>query len=471
MATQTTHYNLIKPSSADRVAVGDLNDNADTIDGYLYQANERANQIADDYNTSSTYNIGDYCRRENYIYKCNSNSVTGNWDSTKWDRVKVMDAVETAEDGVDNAFKTMGVMGAKNLIPYPYEEDSEVDRGITWTNYADGTVTATGTASNDSAHNLSVRTTSGKLWLKNGQYILTGTPSGGNSSTYYVEAIITQSGSAHRLGMDEGSGITITVNGDDYGNDGAYVQVRIIVKKNQAIPVGSPITFYPMLRLATDKDSTWQPYAQNNKELTENKVDWASENVLGGKNLVIQPYTYAGGTVQQVIVTINDDYSISINGTAGNNFWIPLNGVLNSQYTLTLKKGKYRLSCVGFTSSLNSATFLGLIKAGETSSFVSVNGKNDTIEFSLTEDTNVFVGIRINSGEVLSHTLYPMLCFASVKNNEYAPFSLPNKVITERIQCDKTTAGTYTLQATVASNGAVTYGWVSTTQEGKNDEE
>ena len=59
MATQTTHYNLIKPASADRVAVGDINDNSDIIDGNLFQANERADQMADDYNTSSTYNTDD----------------------------------------------------------------------------------------------------------------------------------------------------------------------------------------------------------------------------------------------------------------------------------------------------------------------------------------------------------------------------------------------------------------------------
>ena len=99
MATQTTHYNLIKPSSADRVAVGDLNDNADTIDGYLYIANERADQISQDYNPSSTYNTGDYVRRENYIYKCKQDNVTGTWDATKWDRVYITDELGQGSGG------------------------------------------------------------------------------------------------------------------------------------------------------------------------------------------------------------------------------------------------------------------------------------------------------------------------------------------------------------------------------------
>ncbi len=99
MATQTTHYHLIKPSSAERVAVGDINDNSDIIDGNLFTANERADQMADDYNASETYNTGDYVRRENYLYKCNTDNTTGTWDDTKWDRVKVMDEITQGGGG------------------------------------------------------------------------------------------------------------------------------------------------------------------------------------------------------------------------------------------------------------------------------------------------------------------------------------------------------------------------------------
>lgn len=195
-------------------------------------------------------------------------TVKGDVTEAQGDITTLAGAMTTANEEIDDIWKSNNVLGAKNLIPYPYEEDSEVDRGITWTNNVDGTVTATGTATSDSAHNLSARTASGKLWLKNGQYILSGTPSGGTSATYYIEAVTTQSGSAYRLGIDEGSGCIITVNGDDFGNDGSYVQIRIIVKQNYDIPVGSPITFYPMVRPAEYQDSTYAPYAMTNKDIT-----------------------------------------------------------------------------------------------------------------------------------------------------------------------------------------------------------
>ena len=90
MATQTTHFDMVKQQSAERVSVGLLNDNFDIIDQVMYDNQEKSEQLADEYNAGTTYNVGDYVRRENYIYKCNA-STTGTWDSTKWDRVLITD--------------------------------------------------------------------------------------------------------------------------------------------------------------------------------------------------------------------------------------------------------------------------------------------------------------------------------------------------------------------------------------------
>lgn len=45
--------------------------------------------ISDAYNSSRTYNVGNYCIHENAFYKCNTASTTGAWDSSKWDAVTV----------------------------------------------------------------------------------------------------------------------------------------------------------------------------------------------------------------------------------------------------------------------------------------------------------------------------------------------------------------------------------------------
>lgn len=99
MATQTTHFDMIKQQSPERVSVGLLNDNFDIIDGVMFANQEKSEQLADDYNASETYNTGDYVRRENYLYKCNTDNTTGTWDDTKWDRVKVMDEITQGGGG------------------------------------------------------------------------------------------------------------------------------------------------------------------------------------------------------------------------------------------------------------------------------------------------------------------------------------------------------------------------------------
>lgn len=44
MATQTTHYRLTKPSITDLIEIGVLNDDFDTIDGVLYDKQDKLNQ-------------------------------------------------------------------------------------------------------------------------------------------------------------------------------------------------------------------------------------------------------------------------------------------------------------------------------------------------------------------------------------------------------------------------------------------
>ena len=50
-----------------------------------------SNVIAEDYNSTQTYNIADYCMYNGKMYKCNTANTTGAWDSAKWDETCVGD--------------------------------------------------------------------------------------------------------------------------------------------------------------------------------------------------------------------------------------------------------------------------------------------------------------------------------------------------------------------------------------------
>jgi hypothetical protein len=45
--------------------------------------------LAPEYNSSVTYNTGDYCIHEYRLYECNDDSVTGAWNAAKWTSITV----------------------------------------------------------------------------------------------------------------------------------------------------------------------------------------------------------------------------------------------------------------------------------------------------------------------------------------------------------------------------------------------
>ena len=55
--------------------------------------------IADFWNSTTSYNPGDYCIYSNSLYKC-LDSTTGAWDSIKWEQVNVMSQIRSGGGGI-----------------------------------------------------------------------------------------------------------------------------------------------------------------------------------------------------------------------------------------------------------------------------------------------------------------------------------------------------------------------------------
>ena len=77
--------------------------------------------------------------------------------------------------------------------------------------------------------------------------ILTGCPAGGSSSTYELQ--LADNG---RVRRDYGEGVSLTPN------DGKPESIYIVIREGQTV---ENLTFYPMIRLATDLDSTYEYHA------------------------------------------------------------------------------------------------------------------------------------------------------------------------------------------------------------------
>lgn len=155
-------------------------------------------------------------------------------------------------------WEDQAVLGAKNLLPN--NATSQTINGVTFTVNNDGSVTANGTATNNTSLTLHSYTVSEFNEINAKALILNGCPAGGGRNTYRLD-VISNTETTKNL-EDIGSGITVPVNWFSEGT----ISVRLRIGNGTTV---NNLTFKPMLRLASDPDDTYVPHAMTNRELTE----------------------------------------------------------------------------------------------------------------------------------------------------------------------------------------------------------
>ena len=149
----------------------------------------------------------------------------------------------------------------KNLLDVSSYQ-TVTSNGVTFTNNGDGTITVSGKATNTTF------AVFGSV-SKAGTYILNGCPSGGGSGSYQMD--IRDSGASPISGSADG------------GNGSSAVEVpagyRVFCRIANGYEFTSAKKFYPMIRLSTESDATFAPYAG-----TTLPISWQSSagTVYGG---------------------------------------------------------------------------------------------------------------------------------------------------------------------------------------------
>lgn len=172
----------------------------------------------------------------------------------------------------------MSYLGAKNLLPFNLGHIKKVNGGGTWngnvytyrdityTVNADGTITVDGTASADSIFRVLDTASLAFALNPDKTYYYTGSPATGSSASTYYSYYSELVGSTWTYFMNYGASDTsITPNAS-----ATQIVVDIFVKSGKTI---DNQVFKPMIRLASDPDNTYVPYAKTNQELTENTSD------------------------------------------------------------------------------------------------------------------------------------------------------------------------------------------------------
>lgn len=175
-----------------------------------------------------------------------------------------------------------------NLITYPYVyKKDRTSNGITYTINNDGSVTANGTATGNNSFNFTSRVDLPHTVLIPGkEYILSGCPSGGGSTTYELAVNYTKSGatSGTTIAHDYGSTAKFTAPEDAESN---YFGCYIYIWKGT---VCNNVTFKPMINIGNTVAAYVSP--KDTASGLNNRISALEDSSLLNNRIILSSGTY-----------------------------------------------------------------------------------------------------------------------------------------------------------------------------------
>ena len=342
------------------------------------------------------------------------------WNALSSSQKAEYELVDITDDSLSPSghvdWESNGEIGAKNLLEN--EKSTQTISGVTFTVNSDGSVIADGTATDIIWFQIN-----NGFKLNDVEYTLTGCPIGGGENTYEVQIRSTESSSSlWQFIVDRGDGTTGLCS-----SSRTYIAF-IGIKSGVTV---TNLLFKPMLRLATDSDSTYQPYAMTNKELTKQVAPIDDmNNILGAKNLL--PNHNVTQVIDGITFTVNNDGTVTATGTSTA---LVVFDVVNTELLspFKLNSGTYILTD-GLTASQyeGAYTALTLKYTDDTVEYnvadTSINKNQFTVDASTIKDW--YFGICIRANKTVNITFKPMVRPASIKDATYVPYSKTNSELT-----------------------------------------
>ena len=148
----------------------------------------------------------------------------------------------------------VAALGAENFLKVTGQ--TQTLNGVTFTVNSDQTVSLSGTASATATFVVSDNAAATRI--PNGNYVLTGCPSGGGSTTYDIRWYLYSSG---KSAYDQGSGASVNKTGNTTSSN-----IAILIRSGVNT---DGLVFRPMISPAEITGRTYVPYAPTNRELYE----------------------------------------------------------------------------------------------------------------------------------------------------------------------------------------------------------
>lgn len=333
-------------------------------------------------------------------------SMTDNADRTKADAVICSAEGEsiTVADSSDDYLRGLRIFGkttqvsttGKQLINI--NQITKTNNGITFTPNPDGSVHVKGTAT---ANAYFIFDSNNPVPVTETELIAS---ISGSDQVYMVVGYFTSDGTIVN---------SIASVDDKTTSTFVYPTTAVTTRTFLGVNTGKTVdaTVYPLVRLASNPDDSYEPYsggfASPSPDWSQplNSIESPTINIFG-KNLLKN--VASSSTSNGITFTVNEDGSVTVNGTATAGAWLNISG------SFTLGKGTYILSGCPAGGAYSSTYVL--------SSTVAADYGNPK-SFTLEEETSIVVNIGIYSGYTANNlTFHPMIRLATIEDDAYEPY-------------------------------------------------
>lgn len=313
----------------------------------------------------------------------------------------------------------VGTSQGRNIIPYPLT--NRTTNGITYTVQSDGSVLANGTASaeNNAYYNFAYKT------LKLGDTSYTLSCEGLPKSVYvyvYDETI------SKAVANVSDTPVTKTFVGDSTHT----YSLSINVGKGTSV---SDLAIKPILEMGTIAH-TYEPISESNVNLKK-EIDKTS--TLQGQNLIPYPYDGTEGNTNGITWTVNDDGSVTANGTASKEAQYSLIYPYNLSTMKSLQLGNTYIISDGLTDEQHTNVgYMQLVrydKNNPTNWKYGVSSMKGTEIYTANDENTLQYGIRliIRNGATANNITFKPMLEVGTMSHEYQPTTISNTSLNERL--------------------------------------
>lgn len=327
----------------------------------------------------------------------------------------------------------VGTSQGRNIIPYPYSQTTKTVHGVTFTDNKDGSIGISGTQDGSTS----------RPYMGVGIWWGTDKKEGNikiDANTYFtISANCSSDNAGIRYYVYDESGSKLADN-IVYGTATKTLKFDVDTWVALCIETAANSETYdcickPQLELGTIAHA-YEPSIESNVNLKK-EIDKTS--TLQGQNLIPYPYDGTEGNTNGITWTVNDDGSVTANGTASKEAPYSLIYPYNLSTMKSLQLGNTYIISDGLTDEQHTNVgYMQLVrydKNNPTNWKYGVSSMKGTEIYTANDENTLQYGIRliIRNGATANNITFKPMLEVGTMSHEYQPTTISNTSLNERL--------------------------------------